>query len=250
MPYGMYLSAAGAQAQNHRLEVVSHNLANINTPGFKPHMSILQARNAEAIDAGEASPGSGTLDDLGGGVRVQPTQTEFQQGPIEQTKRKTDFAINDKNSFFVVQRGEQQLLTRAGGFLFNASGQLTTTNGDPVLSTNGTPIQIDPTRDFNVRDDGVVQQAGQSQNLMLVAPKSMGDLSRVGDTMYRPLVAPEPVVPADRQVVAGHLEKSAVEPTSAMMELIEASRVYEANLRLIQTQDQSIGNLIGRILKE
>ncbi len=78
----------------------------------------------------------------------------------------------------------------------------------------------------------------------------MGDLARVGDTMYRPLTPPEPVAPSERQVVSGHLEKSAVEPTTAMMELIEASRVYEANLRLIQHQDQSLGNLIGRILKD
>ena len=250
MPYGMYLSAAGAQAQNHRLEVISHNLANINTPGFKPLMSVLQARHSEGIEQGDSLPGGGNLDDLGGGVRVVPTRTEFQQGPIEQTKRPTDFAINDESSFFVVQRGEEQLLTRAGGFMFNANGQLTTTNGDPVLSTGGGPIQVDPTKPYQVRDDGEIQQAGQSQRLMLVAPKSMGDLSRVGDTMYRPLTPADPVTPNQRQVVSGHLEKSAVEPTSAMMELIESSRVYEANLRLIQHQDQSIGNLIGRLLKE
>lgn len=250
MPYGIYLSAAGANVQNHRLEVLSHNLANVNTPGFKPQMAILQARNSAAIDSGETSFGSGTLDDLGGGVGIRPTQTQFKQGPLEQTKRTTDFAINDERSFFVVQRGNDQLLTRAGSFMFNSSGLLTNTNGDPVLSTAGSPIQLDPNAPFNVRDDGTIQQAGQQFNLMLVAPKSMGDLSRIGDTLFKPLAPPEPIQNGERQVVSGHLERSAVEPTGAMMELIEASRVYEANLRLIQHQDQALGNLLSRILKE
>jgi flagellar basal-body rod protein FlgF/flagellar basal-body rod protein FlgG len=54
----------------------------------------------------------------------------------------------------------------------------------------------------------------------------------------------------DRKLVAGHLEKSGVNPTTAMMELIEASRAYESNLRLIQHQDQAYGNLIGRVLRD
>ncbi len=58
MPYGIYLSAAGANAQNHRLEVLSHNLANINTPGFKSQLAVLQARHSEAIERGEVSPGA------------------------------------------------------------------------------------------------------------------------------------------------------------------------------------------------
>ena len=111
MPYGMYLSASGAYVQNHRLEVLSNNIANINTPGFKPSMAILQARHTEPIESGQSSPGSGTLDDLGGGVKIQPTETVFESGPIENTGGQTDFAIHDKDSFFVVQRGEEKFLT-------------------------------------------------------------------------------------------------------------------------------------------
>ncbi len=213
MPYGMYLSAAGANVQNHRLEVLSHNLANINTPGFKPHMAVLQARHSEAVDRGEVSFGAGTLEDLGGGVKIQPSLTQFNQGPIEQTKRKTDFAINDERSFFVVQRGEEQLLTRAGGFMLNSSGMLTNTHGDPVLSTNNTPIQLNATRPYQVHDDGTIQQDGAQYALMLVAPKSLGDLTRVGDTLFKPLAEVEQVAPQERQVVNGYLERSAVQPT-------------------------------------
>jgi flagellar basal-body rod protein FlgF/flagellar basal-body rod protein FlgG len=250
MAYGIYLSAAGANAQNHRLEVLSHNLANVNTPGFKPHLAMLQARHSEAIEQGMVSPGSGGVDDIGGGVAIKPNKTMMDQGPIEQTGRQTDFAINNNSGFFVIQRGEEQLLTRAGNFLFDSSGTLTTTNGDPVLASDGNPIRIDPRLPFNSRDNGEIQQAGESRTLMIVAPKEPGDLSRVGDNLFRSLATVDPVAPNERNVVSGHLEKSAVVPTSAMMELIESTRLYEANLRMMQHQDQAYGNLVGRLLKE
>ncbi len=250
MPYGMYLSASGAHVQNHRLEVLSNNLANINTPGFKPSMAIVQARHNKAIEDGEISPNSGTLADIGGGAKIQPTKTIFENGPIETTGNKTDFAIHDENSFFVVQRGEEQFFTRAGGFIFNNSGQLTNTNGDQVLSVDGNPVQIDPSRGFEVNNNGAIQQDGRNIPLMLSRPESLGDLARAGDNLFRPLAQTQQVPPNERAVVSGSLEKSAVNPTTAMMELIEATRAYESNLRLIQHHDQAYGNLIGRLLKE
>jgi flagellar basal-body rod protein FlgF len=250
MPYGIYLSAAGANAQNQRLEVLSHNLANVNTPGFKPQLAVLQATHAEEIERGQISQGSGTFADISGGVSMDEVKTVYSQGPMQQTKRQTDFAINDNSSYFVVQRGEQQLLTRAGGFLFNSQGMLTTTNGDPVISTGGNPIQIDPNRDFTVHDDGRIAQAGTTFTIKLARPQQPGDLSRVGDNFFKPLAEPQAVPQNERRVRSGFLEQSAVKPTGAMMELIEASRLYEANLKMIQTQDQAMGGLIGRLLRD
>ena len=248
MPYGLYLSAAGANAQSHRLEVLSHNLANINTPGFKPHMSMIQSRPAEAIERGEAMSGEGTIDDLGGGVTIQPNKTQFSQGAIQTTGGNTDFAINDEESFFAVQRGDKQLLTRAGNFLFDARGGLVTPHGDAVLSSSGEQLQINPNIPYQVMDDGTVYQAGQRRMLMLVQPKAAGDLARVGDNLFQSLTTVDQVPDNQRSVVAGALEASGVQPTSAMMELIESSRVYEANVKLIQTQDQAIWQLISLVL--
>ncbi len=250
MPYGMYLSAAGAHVQNHRLEVLSHNLANVNTPAFKPSLAILQARHNKTIEDGDMSPGSGRLEDIGGGVRIQPNETNFAHGPLETTGGKTDFAITERDSFFVIQRGDEQLLTRAGGFLFNSSGVLTTPNGEQVLGTDGGPVQIDPSQPYQVHHDGSIQQNGSRLALKLVRPENLGDLSRAGANLFRPLGETQEVAPSQRSIVSGQLEKSGVNPTSAMMELIEASRAYESNLRMIQHQDQAYGNLIGRILKE
>ncbi len=251
MPYGLYLSASGANAQSHRLEVLSHNLANINTPGFKPHLSILQSRPSEAIERGDVNGGDGTIDDLSGGVSIQPNQTQFVQGPIQSTGNRTDFAINDEESFFAIQRGDQQLLTRAGNFLFDSNGALVTPNGDPVLSSSGDPLRIVPGVPYEVLDGGVIEQAGLGRrSIMLTRPKEAGDLARVGDNLYQPLTPPTTVPDSQRKIISGSLESSGVKPTTAMMELIEASRVYEANVRLIQSQDQAMGQLISRVLQQ
>ncbi len=249
MSYGLYLSASGANAQSHRLEVLSNNLANISTPGFKAHMSVLQSRPTEAIERGEVNPGTGGIDDLSGGVSIQPNLTSFTQGPIQTTGNKTDFAINDDESFFAVQRGEERFLTRAGNFLFDARGELVTPNGDSVLSASGEPMRIDPALPYEVLDNGVIYQAGQRRSLMTVKPQAPGDLTRVGENLYKSLTPTTQSNDANRRVISGAIESSAVNATAAMMELIEASRTYEANVRLIQTQDQSTGQLISRILQ-
>jgi flagellar basal-body rod protein FlgF len=250
MPYGLYLSAAGANAQSHRLEVLSHNLANINTTGFKPHLAVLQSRHTEAINSGEALPGSGTVDDISGGVAIKPTITQFQQGAIRKTGNRTDFAINDNESFFAIQRGESQLLTRAGNFMFDSKGTLVTTNGDPVRSSSGGKIVINPNLPCEITADGRIIQGNTQQQLQLVKPREKGDLSRVGENLFESLTPVDEVPNEKRSLVSGALESSGVEPTGAMMQLIEASRVYEANVRMIQAQDESMGQLISRMLRQ
>jgi len=249
MPYGVYLSASGANAQSHRLQVLSNNLANVNTTGFKPEFPVLQARFAEMIDQGDVSPGLGGIDDIGGGVTIQPAVTSFDVGAMRKTGNETDFAINDSNAFFVVERDGQQLLTRSGNFLFDSSGQLITQVGEPVLSSDGTPIRIAPNLPYQIQQGGRIVQGGDLFELMLAKPKSFGDLSHVGGNLFKPLAEFDLAAANERPVTNGMLESSAVSPTGAMTELIEASRAYEANIRMIQNQDTVMGSLISRVLQ-
>jgi flagellar basal body rod protein FlgG len=249
MPYGVYLSASGANAQNHRLQVLSNNLANINTAGFKPEHAVLQARFAELIDEGIVPPGKGGIDDVGGGVTIQPAVTSFEVGAMRSTGNETDFAINDAEQFFVVKRGDEQLLTRAGNFLFDSSGKMITQAGEDVLASDGQPIRINPALPFQVQQGGRIAQGGEVRELMVAKPKSLGDLSHAGGNLFKPLAAFDLAAAADRQVTNGMLESSAVTPTGAMMELIDASRAYEANVRMIQNQDNVMGTLISRVLQ-
>lgn len=249
MPYGVYVSAAGANAQNHRLQVLSNNLANVETPGYRPQQAVLQARFAEMIEEGQVPAGLGGADDVGGGVTVQAAQTQFDVGPIRQTGNQTDFAINDPGAFFVVQDGEDQVLTRAGNFLFDDQGNLTTQTGQAVLGPGGRPIRIDPNLPYRVLDGGHIAQGAQQQSLLIARPKSLGDLAHLGGNQFKPMADFDLAGPAQRPVVSGFLEQSGVQPTRAMMELIEASRGYEANVKMIQNQDHMLGQLTTRLLQ-
>lgn len=249
MPYGIYLSASGANAQSHRLQVLSNNLANVNTAGFKPEFSVLQARYAEQIDQGQVMPGLGGIDDVGGGVTIQATKTNFEVGTLRKTGQDTDFAINDPNTFFVVQRDGESHLTRAGNFIFDNSGQLITQTGEPVLGQGGAPIRINPSMPYHVQQGGRITQEGEQHDLMLVRPRSLGDLSHAGKNQFKPLAEFDLAPATDRPVTNGMIELSAVNTTGSMVELIEASRAYEANMRMIQNQDTVVGSLISRVLQ-
>lgn len=249
MSYGLYISAAGAEAQSRKMDVLSNNLANVDTVGFKRELAILQARHAAAIERGQQTPGTGSLNDLGGGVRVRENLTDFSVGVLKKTGVNTDMAING-DGFFLVEKDDQQLLTRAGNFQFTNDGRLVTQTGHAVLDDGGNPITLNPTLPWQVLPHGVIEQGGNQIALALVKPQSLGDLVKVGETFFSPLAPATRVAPENRQVVSGFLESSGVKPTTEMMQLIETSRAYEANIRMIQNHDSVIGSLVNRVLRQ
>jgi len=249
MPYGLYISAEGAHAQSRRMDVIAHNMANVDTVGFKRELALFQARNAQAIDDGRTSAGSGGIDDVGGGVMLAETHTDFTPGPMKLTGSQTDMALA-KDGFFLVKNGEENYLTRAGNFRLTNRGELVTQQGHAVLTETGTPVQLPrPELPWTVSPTGEIRQSGEVQRLAVVRPQSMGDLVRVGENLFRPLADPRPVEPAAREVASGYLEMSGVQPTTEMVELIEASRAVEANVNMIQTQDQMLSGLVTRVLR-
>lgn len=249
MFYGLYISAEGARAQDQRMEVISNNLANVNTVGFKRDLALFQSRLAEAMEQGLDSPGSGSINDIGGGVGIRETVITFKQGPLQETGRQNDLAVEGEG-FFMVRQGDRDYLTRAGNFIVQSNGDLVTTDGLQVLSDDGEPINVPPENGpYRFTIDGAIEQAGARVSLALVKPRSLGDLSKVGDNMFDSLAATDPVEPTERRVRSGFIEKSAVNPTSEMMQMIETSRMFEANIHLIQNQDQMFGALISRVLR-
>ena len=251
MPYGLYMSAEGAHAQATRLEVIAHNLANVETTGFKRELAILQTRYAEEIEEGAADFGTGEIDDIGGGVEVIATQTDHSPGPLKDTGLPTDLAIRGEG-FFVVGKDEEQFLTRAGNFMVNVQGQLVTQYGGQqyaVLDDSMSPIVLDREAPWEFTVSGAVKQAGATTNLALVKPESYGDLARFGENVFRPLAEPVPLTQGERSVAPGYLEGSGVQPTTEMVSMIEASRLLEANLNMMQTQDQMLDGLINRLMR-
>jgi flagellar basal-body rod protein FlgF len=247
MPYGLYLSAEGAQAQSTRLEIIANNLANVDTVGFKRELAILQARYAEAIEEGVSAPGSGAIDDVGGGIMVRETKTDYSPGPLRRTEQPTDVAIQGQG-FFLVRKGDETFLTRAGNFSLNSGGELITQQGYAVLDDAGAPVVVTDTR-WDISDSGVVRQRSGAQNLAIVRPQSLGDLVRVGENLFRPLSDPQPVAAADRGVRVGYLEMSSVQPMTEMTEMIQASRALEANVNMMKVQDEMLSGLVNRVMK-
>jgi flagellar basal-body rod protein FlgF/flagellar basal-body rod protein FlgG len=248
MDYGLYVSAAGADTQSQRMEVLSHNMANVDTPGFKEELAVLEARPSRAVRDGIDVEGRRGINDLGSGVSLKKTITNFSEGLLKQTGSEWDMAIHGEG-FFVVEKDGQEYLTRAGNFQVNAEGLLMTQQGLHVLSAAGTPIAIDLSLPAKLREDGFLAHSGGGEMLALKKPQSQGDLVRVGENLFRPLAPVEDVEPGQRNVKQGFLEMSDVRPTRTMMELIETSRMYETNVRMIQNHDQMTGSLISRVLR-
>ena len=249
MSYGMYLAAEGAQAQSRRLEVIANNMANVDTVGFKPDVASFQSRFAEAIQQQLVAPGSKTSPDLGGGVKIMETLTDFTAGKLERTGNDSDLAIVGKGFFQVEGSNGETLLTRAGAFSVDSLNRLVMTGSNrPVLSSGGSPIELDPTQPWSVSADGHVQQGTELTPISLVEPASLDDLNKAGGNMFRSRTQPLPVEPHLREIRQGFLEMSGSNSTEQMMAMIETNRAFEANTQMIKHQDGLTGTLISRLL--
>jgi flagellar basal-body rod protein FlgF len=249
MSYGLYISAEGAQVQAQRLEIIANNMANVETPGFKRDIPTFQARFAEAIQRGTSYPGSGGIDDGGGGVKMIGVETDFTTTTLRNTDIPTDFAINGDGFFHVRSPQGEDFLTRAGNFSLSGAGKLITQSGEyAVLDNSGNEIVLDTSQLWSVKSGGVITQQGSDFPIGLEQVASLGDLVKVGNNMYRPLASTQHVEPDQRNVQQGYLEQSGVNPTSEMMAMIETSRAFEANTKLIQHQDSMMDSLLSRVL--
>lgn len=249
MPYGLYISAEGARAQSQRLEVIANNVANVNTVGFKPDGAAFQARFSEAIQRGHAAPGDRSLHNVGGGVKVIETVTNFAAGRLKETGKDSDLAIIGDGFFQVAGPDGRTLLTRAGDLRLDHAGRLLTAGGLPVLDTGGSGVQLARNQPWEVSRAGVVLQGEGGAPLALVRPNSLDELTKVGANLFAARGEVQPIPTDAREVRSGFLEMSTANPTRQMMAMIEASRAFEANARMIQTQDAAMEGLVGRLLR-
>ncbi|MCC7474643.1 MAG: flagellar hook-basal body protein [Pirellulales bacterium] len=250
MPYGMYISAEGAAAQAQRLEVIANNMANVDTAGFKQDVAMFQARYAEAIQKGQASPGDRSINDLGGGVKIIDVETDYSPGELKQTGAPLDVAINGPGFFHVRSDDGRLCLSRAGAFELDPQGHLITQGGKrPVLDQQGGEITLLNDQPFNITADGFIEQAGSLFALGMSRPESLDEMVKVGNNLWEPTGTIQPLALSERDVRQGYLEVSGANPVRQMMAMIETTRAFEANTRMIQNQDSITGSLLGRVLR-
>ena len=250
VPYGIYISAEGANAQSRRLDVIANNMANAETVGFKQDVPTFMSRYSEAIQQGLASRNDQSINDIGGGVKVIAVTTDFSPGTYEPTSNPLDFAITG-NGFFNIRGDDgKTLLTRAGNLMLNAQGHLVTeSQQQPVLDQQGDPIVLSAQLPWTISQEGFITQDGRVKALGISQPKSYDELVKVGNNMFRPLGKVEPVPLAERSIRQGYLERSASDSVRQMMAMIESTRAFEANSRMIQAHDTTTGTLISRVLR-
>lgn len=250
MLYGLYLSAQGAENQSLRLETIANNVANADTTAFKRDLAVFQDHPPFDVQHGYMTHPPGNLNESTGGTTIAMTQTDFGEGPLQETGGAYDLAITGLG-FFQVRNGSENLLTRNGQFTVNNLGEIITQDqGLPVLSRDGTSIIVPPfienlniNADGNIvgmMKDGGVVPLGQ---LDLVQPASLDDLQKLGTSLYR---SSGPVLPAEPsvQVRQGFLEASGVNPIAETVQMIEASRAFETNINMIRTQDETLSRLL------
>jgi flagellar basal body rod protein FlgG len=218
------------KARAFQLEVVANNLANVATVGYKPDQPFFAVFN-KAGGSGRKLPLSPYVND---GVVFGETGVVNEQGTLRATGRPLDVAV-EGNAFLMVRTPGGDRATRDGRLQMGTDGQLQAVDGSPMLGKNGQPIQVDPKNgNVAITADGSVQQKevvlGQ---LDLKAFEKPGALKRVGSLRFDITGAAE--APVKGGLTQGHLEQSAVDTASAMVEMIRLNRLFELSLKVAST---------------
>lgn len=253
----LWIAKTGLDAQQTRMSVVSNNLANVNTTGFKRGRAVFE----DLLYQNEAQAGAATSQDtldptgmsIGTGVRVVATEKNFAQGSHVQTGNSFDVLIEGRG-FFQIQLPDGDLAyTRDGAFKVDADGRLVTAIGYEVQPAVSIP---NSTESVTIARDGTIQAklAGQSDpvsigNMQIADFINPVGLQPRGQNLYVETAASgtptlgTPGLDGLGELVQGALEGSNVNVVEEMVSMIETQRAYEMNSKAIATSDQMLAYL-------
>lgn len=252
------IAATGMSAQQHNIEVIAHNIANINTTGFKRSRAeftdlLYQTERLQGVSnrGRDATVPQGAQ--FGLGVRAAAVRSLQQQGAMTNTGNPYDLSLNGRGWFQILGTDNETLYTRAGSFSTNAIGQLVTVDGYQLTPTITVP---DNALAVTVSQTGLVSAiiAGQTQPQQLgqltiaTFPNDAG-LEALGGNLFRQTAASgQPIVgvpgdPGFGVINQGYLESSNVDPVKELVSLIAAQRAFELNSKVIQAADEMAGTI-------
>lgn len=244
MSGGMYLAAAGALVQQMRLEVLSNNIANINTVGYKAEKPVF--RVDDGVGAVPPMPPADPSQPLSPYAPPFSAVIDFSQGAMQTTGNPLDVAING-DGFFSIQTPEGIQYTRQGSFTLNTEGVLVTQDGYPVMGEGGEIALEAGTVDIDMQ--GTVSVDGDEVGRLLVtAFPNDGSLKKSGNGRFVPT---DPAIqgrqPEGSMVRQGQLESANVNAVLAMTEMIETSRAFEAYQKVIKSADDATAKSISDV---
>lgn len=252
MPRSLFTGASGMAAQQLNVDIISNNISNVSTVGYKKQRAdfqdlfyeIIKAPGVRAGDAGRNPAGI----QIGHGVRVSATPRTFTMGTIEQTGRDTDMAIEGEGFFRVSLQDGTEAFTRAGDFSIDADGSLVSPDGyylEPriTIPEDAEQISIGTGGEVAVLIDGQQQTVGQVNISTFRNPTG---LVSVGRNLFQATEASgtaEEGTPGSAGfglIRSSALEKSNVDVVVELVNLILAQRAYELNSRSISTSDEML----------
>ena len=243
---GLYTSASAMLAAQTQSEVIGDNVANVKTPGYKEQLASNISFPAMLIErmGGNTSPEPVQIGWLGTGVGVDRASLSNTQGALETTDLKTDLALTSPG-YFVVQTPGGDRYTRNGHFQLDANGMLESPEGYALQGEKGT---IGPlSSEFVVKADGTVMDNGQRIDRLRVVNIPTDALKREGQSLYS---VTQPVqVSTDAQVLQGSIEASNVDLSGQMIQMMTVMKAYEANQKVIQTQDEMLSKAVNEVGK-
>jgi flagellar basal body rod protein FlgG len=244
MNVSLYQAAAAMNANARWQEVIAENLAGSSIPG---------ARKQDISFSGVASGIAPAIAGPNGAGHVLPASTtsiNFQPGTLRPTGLPTDLAIEGAGFFEVQLPNGTHAFTRDGELQLNAQGQLVTKQGYLVLGDAG-PLQLDPTNSSPISVSGtgeISQGGGLKGRIRLVEFSQPGQLKPIGAGCFvASTPKAQPMAAQSSQLRQGFLEGANTSPTAEMASLITAMRMFEANQKVMQTQDERMGKVITEL---
>lgn len=239
-----YISASGASAQLRDLDVVANNLSNVGTPGYKRSESIFRAvlESSMRADSGQLLPGAAST----AFVSTDEVGSNFERGSVERTGSPLHTMI-DGPGFFEILTPQGTRYTRAGNFIVNDKGELSTPSGFPVQGEGGA-IEV---RDSSSRIDqtgAIVDSTGNVIGRLKVADfENLQALVREGQSVFRAPEEAELRVLDENRFIPGSIEGSNVDASRELATMVMLQRAFETNVRAMQVDDETTQRLIEGI---
>jgi flagellar basal-body rod protein FlgG len=257
----LWVAKTGLDAQQTRMAVISNNLANVNTTGFKRDRAMFDDLMYQTIRqvGGQTSQNtqSPTGTALGTGVRTVSTEKVHSQGNVQPTENALDVAINGRGFLQILMPNGDTNYTRDGSFKLDSTGQLVTSGGltlNPAITVpqDAESITIGTDGTVSVKLPGVATPSvlGQIQTANFINPTG---LEAIGDNLYRESAASgAPIIgtPGEAEygaLIQGSLETSNVNVVEELVNMIETQRAYEMNSKAISTADQMLSFLTQQL---
>jgi len=254
MEASLWVSKTGLDAQQTRMTVISNNLANVNTTGFKRDRAVFEdllyqnIRQPGGSTGGDTASPTGLM--LGTGVRIVATEKMHSQGSMIQTKNALDFAIQGEGMFQMLQPDGTLAYTRDGSFKLSVDRELVNSSGMPMQPSIVIPQDAES---ISVGEDGTVsyQPYGNAQEqvigqIQIARFVNYAGLEPIGKNLYRETAASgaalvsAPDTDGAGRIAQGALEAANVNVVEEMVNMIETQRAYEINSKAISSVDSML----------